>query len=190
MQRKSPKLINEVFWENNAKRILTPKPKKLPRTNNLWTFKNCLADARQYVSKKEWRKNSLKAYEAARFRGWLEACCDRMKQYHRWSLEACQARARKYTTRIEWIKKDVQAYSAARRNKWLDLCCAHMTPLKKPRGYWTLEMCQKDALQYPFRFEWRKKSKGAYEAAQKNKWLNICCAHMMPKPRACKESIL
>jgi len=67
---------------------------------------------------------------------------------------------------------------------------------KRPNGYWTLERCKEDASEYCYRVEWSKKSKGAYQAAHGNNWLEECCTHMTnPTPHqlkwtfsACKES--
>lgn len=42
---------------------------------------------------------------------------------------------------------------------------------------WTLERCKADALQYQSRNQWRLNSRG-YNAAQHNKWLDLCCGHM------------
>ncbi len=44
-------------------------------------------------------------------------------------------------------------------------------------GYWTKEVCIKDALKYQTRTEWQNAS-GAYQAAQKNGWVDECCRHM------------
>lgn len=49
---------------------------------------------------------------------------------------------------------------------------------KKPRGYWTLERCKKDALKYNSRSEWQKKSGSVYGCAGKNGWRDECCLHM------------
>ena len=43
---------------------------------------------------------------------------------------------------------------------------------------WTLRVCIEDAKQYNSRSEWRKASSGAYNAARRNDWLNICCKQM------------
>lgn len=47
-----------------------------------------------------------------------------------------------------------------------------------PKGYWTLDNCKKDALKYKTKIEWNKKSSGAYTIAGRNKWIEMCCAHM------------
>ena len=48
----------------------------------------------------------------------------------------------------------------------------------KPRNYWTKEKCQEEALKYNSRGQFCK-SKGAYWACIKNKWLDEVCSHMI-----------
>lgn len=48
----------------------------------------------------------------------------------------------------------------------------------KPKGYWTLENCLKDAKRFKYVRDWRNNSQGGYSAAHKRGWLKICCAHM------------
>jgi abortive infection bacteriophage resistance protein len=63
---------------------------------------------------------------------------------------------------------------------------------------WTKEKCQEESLKYKIRSEFQKKSISAYCAAQRNKWLDEICSHMIPftKPRKywtfdrCKEEAL
>lgn len=63
---------------------------------------------------------------------------------------------------------------------------------RKPRGYWTLERCMEDAAQYGARLEWSKSNRRAYAAAQRNGWLDQCCANMsggqfLWAPESCAE---
>lgn len=43
---------------------------------------------------------------------------------------------------------------------------------------WTKDKCQEEAFKYTTRFEFQKKSSGAYHCAFLNKWLNEICSHM------------
>lgn len=67
---------------------------------------------------------------------------------------------------------------------------------KMPMGYWTLEKCKEDALNYKTRTEWEKNTRSAYNAAKKNGWFDECTAHMIEyrKPdytlETCKEDAL
>ena len=66
---------------------------------------------------------------------------------------------------------------------------------RKPRGYWTFERCQVEALKFKTRGEWKAES-SSYQAALKAGWIEKCSMHMKTKkvkPRhywdieACKE---
>lgn len=69
---------------------------------------------------------------------------------------------------------------------------------RKPNGYWNLEKCAEDAKGYSHKQEWEHANGSAYNKARQNKWLDICCSHMVDlrKPKhywtldKCKESAL
>ena len=44
--------------------------------------------------------------------------------------------------------------------------------MRKPNGYWTKEKCKEEIEKYTNRSEFQKKSKGAYKACFKNKWID------------------
>ena len=46
------------------------------------------------------------------------------------------------------------------------------------KGYWTKENVSNEALKYSKRYDFYKKSGGAYDKAQKNGWLDEVCSHM------------
>lgn len=46
------------------------------------------------------------------------------------------------------------------------------------RKRYSFEDCKKDAKNYIYRSEWKKKSRNIYQAAVRNKWLDKCCSHM------------
>jgi hypothetical protein len=49
----------------------------------------------------------------------------------------------------------------------------------RPSGYWTLENCKIDALNFTTRLEWQKKSNSSYSKAVRMGWLEMCCEHML-----------
>lgn len=49
---------------------------------------------------------------------------------------------------------------------------------RKPRNYWTLEICKKEALKYEYKSDFRKKSNNAYNASRRHDWINNVCSHM------------
>jgi hypothetical protein len=101
------------------------------------------------------------------------------KRNNYWTLEKCIDDSLKYTTKSDWIKNSAGAYDAAHRNGWLDICSKHMKIFTKPKGFWTLEHCQEDALKFTNKLEWAKISAGAYDAAIRNNWMELCCKHMI-----------
>jgi len=49
---------------------------------------------------------------------------------------------------------------------------------RHPKGYWTLEHCQEDALQYGTRRQWFLSKSSGYAIAHRHGWLETCCLHM------------
>ena len=96
----------------------------------------------------------------------------------KWTLEACIAEATKYQSIKEWQIANAGSYNAAHGKGWLDKCTVHMERKLHKRNHWTLENCIKDALQYKTRRDWRLTPRSAYSTASKNKWIDLCCAHM------------
>lgn len=48
-----------------------------------------------------------------------------------------------------------------------------------PNGYWTKKKCLESALKYTSIIEWRNSEGSAYVTAKRNKWLDLCCEHMI-----------
>jgi hypothetical protein len=95
-----------------------------------------------------------------------------------WTFEKCKDEAIKYKTRYEFQKNCGSAYNSALKNKWLDMICTHMIKTQKPTSYWTYERSKDEAIKYKTRYEFQKKSNGAYSAAYRKKWLDLICGHM------------
>ena len=53
--------------------------KAKPRTR-FWTLEKCMADAKKYNGRYEWRRKSRKAHKAARRHHWLDQCCAHMEK--------------------------------------------------------------------------------------------------------------
>jgi len=96
-----------------------------------------------------------------------------------WNYENCKKESLKYKSRSEFAKNNGSAYYSSIKNKWLDDICSHMILKKKPNGYWNYENCKKEALRYKTKKFFYKNSKGAYNSAKRNKWLNNICEHMI-----------
>src|ERR1035437_8214206 len=96
-----------------------------------------------------------------------------------WTYEKCATEALKYSSRMEFKEKCTGAYWAANRHSWLNGICEHMIRINKPKRYWTYEKCAEEALKYKTKKEFRENSLSAYDAAKKNKWLDVICSHMI-----------
>lgn len=97
-----------------------------------------------------------------------------------WTLEALQAEALKYSTRQEFQQKNAAAYKAAGEKKCRDVVCSHMLKIKQPKGHWTLENLQAEALKYNNKVDFRKNSNPAFLTASRKKLLDQICSHMEP----------
>jgi len=90
----------------------------------------------------------------------------------KWTKERCEDAAKSCKTRSEFSNKFEGAYSSSRKNKWLEEICFHMKPInRKPNNYWTKELCFDIAKNYKTKYEFEKKSKGAYKYALRNNLL-------------------
>lgn len=49
---------------------------------------------------------------------------------------------------------------------------------RKPSGYWTKEMCHKEALRFKSKSEFQFNSKSAYNKSLDKGWLDEICLHM------------
>ncbi len=151
---------------------------ELQKPNGYWTYEKCKEEALKYNTKKDFAKNSSGAYNTIRNNKWLDIFNhfqELQKPRGYWTKEKCQEEALKYTSKNDYRKNSATAYTIALKNNWIYDICGHMSG-NLPRGYWTKEKCQEEALKYINRTEFKKST--AYTAAQKNDWLNDICGHM------------
>lgn len=147
-----------------------------------WNLERCKESALKYTTKKEWKTKEQSSYCAAQKHGWIDQCCGHMpyktpRNY--WTLERCKESALKYLTMKDWKKNERPAYNSVNNHKgWLPLCNAHMLHQRIPKTYWTLEKCKKSALNFSNKNQWRLGFGSAFNAAQRNGWMSLCCAHM------------
>jgi hypothetical protein len=64
-----------------------------------------------------------------------------------------------------------------------------MNNIRKPRGYWTKERCQEEALKYNNRKDFNIYSKSAYLRSIKNRWIDEICSHMIVSGNKYKRCI-
>ena len=147
-----------------------------------WTFEKCKEESLKYKTKKEFYKNNNSAYNSAIKNNWLDILCNHMKtkkvhKFGYWTKEKCREESEKFKTRTELYKKSTGAYNAMLKNGWLDELCFDLKT-KKKNGYWTKDLCKKEALKYKNKTEFAKNSGGAYRTMIYNKWTDFVCSHM------------
>jgi predicted GIY-YIG superfamily endonuclease len=89
-----------------------------------------------------------------------------------WTYERTKEVALNYIKKIDFRKDKGGAYAAAWRNGWLDEICVHMINGNRPKNYWTKELCEIESKKYKSRIEFLLKNRSAYEASNKNEWMN------------------
>ena len=86
-----------------------------------WTNDRCLAEAKKYKLKADFKKNAAGAYDAAMDKGWLaEYTWLESRSLTKWTYETCFEEAKKYKSRSAFGKMAGAAYKVALINKWLD----------------------------------------------------------------------
>ena len=136
-----------------------------------WTHDRCLAEAKKYKLKADFKKNAAGAYDAAKDKGWLAEYTWFEKRPLKWTYETCFEEAKKYKTRSEFSKGAGAAYRIACKNGWLKNY-TWFEEKQKPSGYWNYETCYEEAIKFKSRVEFAKKSSTAYDYARRSKWLD------------------
>lgn len=135
-----------------------------------WTEENCIKEAKNYKTIKEFRTKSITAYSVAcknnwiKDYTWLEREC---VSNGYWTYKTCYEEAKKYESKKEFMKKSRGAYKVAIKNKWIN----DYTWLEK-RFFWTYDTCYKEAKKYNTRKEFHDGNQSAYHASHKNGWIN------------------
>ena len=137
----------------------------------------------EYIDPEEAAKLEAETIEKYKLEGWI--LLNRVKAgglgstRRIWNKEKCKLEALKYKTRGQFQYEEAGAYNAAKKNGWFDEITSHIPKFTPGPSKWnTLEKVQVAALKYKTRNEFKKKNKGAYDAARKNGWLSKVTSHM------------
>lgn len=95
-----------------------------------------------------------------------------------WTFDKCLNEALKYKNRSEFVKHSSSAYHRAILDGFLDQICTHMTSRWKPYRYWSFKQCQKEALKYKTKVQFKTNNSSAYSLCQKRGWIPRVCSHM------------
>ncbi len=152
------------------------------RPSEFWTLENLRTEALKYTTRSEFQKMSGSAYNAAGRLKLRDLICEHMVVTKRpdgyWTHERLQVEALKYSSRQEFQIKNGAAYKAAGEKNCRDHICAHMLKVKQPKGHWTLENLQAEALKYGNKVDFRNQSNPAFLTASRKKVLDQICSHM------------
>jgi hypothetical protein len=116
----------------------------------------------------------------------LEEAINEIKGFNNWSrFEYVLKDAQRFNTTAEWGNPKTgnkNSYQSAYRNGWLEECTKHMEKPEFPRGYFNnLKNCKLSSKNYDTPTKWKNGCPRAYQNAQNNGWLEICCKHMNNK---------
>ena len=143
------------------------KRDKLP--NGFWTKEMTYREAKKYSTKKEFRRNSPGAYNAACKNSWLQeydwfhAAANEKK----WNYDSCYEEARRYSSTSEFRRGSMTAYCKAKDNGWLS-DYTWFVPLS---DIWTFDRCFEEAKRYTYYNDFRFQSHDAFLIANRNGWI-------------------
>lgn len=95
-----------------------------------------------------------------------------------WTFDKCKNEALKYSNRSEFVRYSCSAYHRASIEGFLDQICTHMTSRWKPYRFWSFDQCQKEALKYKTKVQFKTNNSSAYSLCQKRGWIPRICSHM------------
>lgn len=95
-----------------------------------------------------------------------------------WTFDKCRNEALKYSNRSDFVRYSCSAYHRALQDGFLDQICTHMTSRWKPYRFWSFDKCQKEALKYKTKVEFKTSNSSAYSLCQKRGWISRVCSHM------------
>ena len=110
------------------------------------TKRQCIKIAKQYETRREWRKADIRSYKRAKRHRWMLACTEHMKNFGRLqrrktthTFMSARNEAREYPTRTQWYKGNQRSYGFARANNLIDKCFRHAPKKNKPRTVMCIE---------------------------------------------------
>lgn len=212
--------VKKKWISNICDHMIRPKP-----TNFKWTYEACEIEAKKYIAKSIFAKNSSSAYCAARQNNWLSLICKHMPikgdLYRRYvymfifsdksmyigltynydqrtkrHLSDPKSQVYKYILLTGIIPEfqlitnepisieqatqlEISSIAQYKNNGFMILNKSNGGEVGSVNHKWTYEACQAEAKKYNSKSEFKNKSKSAYVAAARNKWIKIICSHMI-----------
>jgi len=157
-----------------------------------WTAKEaCAAEVMKWTSFKEFRKNMRQCYHSINEHGWADELFAHFldkgkykknrKPLGYWTKEKCIERAKLYSSSKELKKADRGCHHTILDNGWEDVCFAHMKYRRHRTSCFTKEHLNAIAKKYATFPELRKGDTAAFDAMQRNGWVEELCQHMLPE---------
>ena len=146
------------------------------------TKEECIEDAKQYKTSKEWKENSKTIYSYSVGKKWIKECSAHfinLKGISR-TLEECIEDANKYKSDKEWRENSPLIYGYVVNKKWYNECTANLIKTKVGR---TKEECIEDAKKYKTCADWIRSSPKIYGYAVDKKWIDECKSYLESKTR-------
>ena len=150
--------------------------KRIRRTDEMLAV-----EARKFLTKTDFSKNSNAAYKAAWRRGpkFLDEICSHMEILWapKWNtIEEVQEEALKYDERTSFARGSAGAYDKAQREGWLDIVCSFMG--QKTNEMYSYEEVALEAKRFLTKQAFRKNSPGMWEAVWRRFDYKEICSHM------------
>lgn len=141
-----------------------------------WSKKTCSEEAKKYITKSEFSKNSGGAYNVARKNGWLNDYTwfeKKQKPAGYWDIyDNSFEAAHECKTVSEFAKRFNRAYVTAKKNDWLKDYIWFQTKRLAHNKKWDYVSCYEEAKKYQTKKEFEIAARGAYKVALKNGWLS------------------
>ena len=149
------------------------------RKNITKTKEECIENALNYQSIKDWMTNSFTIHRYAKSKEWYSECIAHMNKLNGVSRtkEECIESARKYNSIKEWKANDKTIQSYAYTKDWYGECTAHMNKLNGVSR--TKEECIENARKYNSIKEWKANDKTIHSYASLKDWYSECLEHMI-----------
>ncbi len=148
----------------------------------IWSYEKCKVEALKFNSLYNFRKEATSCYFHIHKNGWMELLCAHMERKCNkngyLTKEICREEASKYEKKKDFRENCKNIYNYICKNNWLEELCNHQIETKKPKGYWTKEICQEEALKYKNLKQFRDNCASAVLKARQKGWLDEICSHM------------